>query len=147
MVERIIYLIVTVSIIFRFFFWRWWKEKLSLIGPMINWHKTNIPAAIKANMFSLNMISLVASTDKESHQPHTNSTQHTPQSIETHGFLFWCRQSSYRSWPVLSISLAKSMTLQVDDFLTDRERNISLHGCLLPLEWTAFVSAQKQVQM
>lgn len=55
---------------------------------MINWRKTKIPAATKANMFSLNMISLVAATDEESHQPHTNSTQHTPQSIETHGFLF-----------------------------------------------------------
>lgn len=134
MVERIIYLIVTVSKMLRFFFffpWRWWKEKLSLIGPMINWRKTKLPAAIKENMFSLMMISLVAATDEDSHQPHSHSTQHTPQSTETHGFLFWCRQSSYRSWPVLSTSLSKSMTLQVDDFFTDTERSISLHDCLL----------------
>lgn len=44
---------------------------------MINWHKTKIPAAIKENMFSLTMISLVAATDEDSHQPHSHSTQHT----------------------------------------------------------------------
>ena len=107
------------------------ERKVKSYGSHINWRKTKIPAAIKENVFSLTMISLVAATDEESHQPHTHSTQHTPQSTETHGFLFWCRQPSYRSWPVLSTSLSKSMTLQVDDFFTDTECSISLHGCLL----------------
>ena len=87
------------------------ERKVKSYGSHINWRKTKIPAAIKENVFSLTMISLVAATDEESHQPHTHSTQHTPQSTETHGFLFWCRQPSYRSWPVLSTSLSKSMTI------------------------------------
>lgn len=97
MLERIIYLIVTVSIIFRFFFLEIVERKVKSYGSHINWRKTKIPAAIKENMFSLTMISLVAATVEESHQLHTHSTQDTPQSTETHGFLFWCMQPSHRS--------------------------------------------------
>lgn len=116
---------------------------------MINWSKMKNPGAVKTNIFPLAMISLVATTDEGSHQPHTHT--HTPQSTETHTWLFipvWAVQlqilTSLMNFSIKECDFKKkkSVTLKVDDLLPVTRCSFALHSCLLG-EPSLFLSRNK----